>query len=262
MKKVNEYRFYDLGVKLEKCRGLMEPNNPFDMDVWLATHFAAEALGQLSQDPIALLVCQPAIDKARIAVSKVIPKSDEFSKKLEAAKPLGTDALMITSALNALEPLLEAECRTLNTYAVSKKGAYSTSDLIENAEIMLSEKTRKSLPNGVDSDIRSAGRALVFDLPTAAGFHMLRAIELTMGHLWTKTAGGGTKPSNWGKYIEHFKNVKVDARITDMLTSIRQLYRNPIAHPDETLSQDQAVELFGLGVSAIRQLVEGKLIHT
>lgn len=259
MKKVNEYRFYDLGVKLERLRGLMAPNKRFDIDVWFAAHFAGEALGQLSQDPIALRVCQPAIDRARNAVSEMIPESSDLNKKIEAAEPLGTNAHTVTYALNALEPLLEAECRTLNTYAVSKKGAYSTSDLIENAEIMLSDETRKSLPNGVDSDIRSAGRALVFDLPTAAGFHMLRAIELTMGHLWTNTnAAGGTKPQNWGKYIEYFETAKVDARITDMLTSIRKLYRNPIAHPDETLSQDQAVELFALGVAAIRQLVEVK----
>ena len=35
MNKVNEYRFYDLGVKLERLRGLMKPETPFDINSWL-----------------------------------------------------------------------------------------------------------------------------------------------------------------------------------------------------------------------------------
>ena len=46
---------------------------------------------------------------------------------------------------------------------------------------MIPQETRKNLDDAVIGDIREAGRCLVFDLPTAAGFHVLRAIELVFG---------------------------------------------------------------------------------
>ena len=171
-------------------------------------------------------------------------------------KKLGFAAGDIEEGLKDLDAVLEAECLTLDTYTVLQKGAYSTSDLIERAEIMVPQETRKTLDDAVIKDIREAGRCLVFDLPTAAGFHVLRGVELVMADLWRKKTTGGKKPPNWGKYIEQFKESGVDDKITSMLDNIRTLYRNPITHPEHTLTDSEAIVLFGLGIAAIQQMVD------
>ena len=41
-----------------------------------------------------------------------------------------------------------------------------------------------------------------------------------------------------------------------MLDNVRSLYRNPIAHPEHTLTDSEAIALFGLGTAAIQQMVD------
>ena len=76
-----------------------------------------------------------------------------------------------------------------------------------------------------------------------------------MADLWRKRITGG-KPPNWGKYIEQLKESGVDEKITSMLDNIRTLYRNPIAHPENNLTDSEAIALFGLGIAAIQQMVD------
>ena len=146
---------------------------------------------------------------------------------------------------------MEAEFDSLATYAISQKGAYSTPDLIEHAENMIPETTRKLLPPGVTKDVQEAGRCLVFDLPTASGFHILRAVELVMIELWQHIKQtGDKKPTNWGAYIDKFDKSSIDAKIPSLLRDLKDLYRNPTLHPEVTLDEDEATTLLALGVAA------------
>lgn len=256
MQRVNEYRFYELGVKLERLRSLTAETTL--KDCFVHCWEARVSLERLLNDPVSLKVCRPAATKVIEAITSFLP--EDISKAIEALqenKKVGPSALTINSSLDELDAVLEAECQTLDTYAVSQKGAYSTSDLIENAEIMLPEPTRKRLGDSVVSDLREAGRCLAFDSPTAAGFHMLRAVESVMASLWKKTVKpGGTKPQNWNAYIKQLEAAKVDKKITDMLDSVRSLYRNPVNHPEAVLSDDDATVLFGLGTAAIQEMAQ------
>ena len=251
MQRVNEYRFYTLGAAMERLRSLEASTLYRDC---LAEGLTARAsLRALLDDPVSLRVCRPAIEKILDAISRFLPE-DPFDGVGD--KKIGFAAYKIQEGLKELDAVLDAECRTLDTYAVSQKGAYSTSDLIDRAEIMIPEETRNILEDAVIKDIREAGRCLVFDLPTAAGFHVVRAIELVMADYWKKKNAGQKKPTNWGQYIEQLKKAGAASRITSMLDNIKSLYRNPIAHPEHTLTDSEAIVLFGLGIAAIQQMVD------
>ena len=143
---------------------------------------------------------------------------------------------------------MKAECDSLATYAISQKGAYSTPDLIEHAENMIPETTRTLLPSAVIKDVQEAGRCLAFDLPTASGFHILRAVELVMIELWGQIkTGADKKPTNWGAYIAKFEASNIDLKITTMLRNLKDLYRNPNAHPEDTLKEDESNNAFRFG---------------
>ena len=254
MDRVNEHRFYELGIRIQRIRTLNPDTLVHDclFDCWNARN----SLQQLLDDPVSLQVCRPVVIKLIESISSFLPEDFSEALNIKKSEQVGFRAHTIAAASKELDAVLEAECRTLATYAVSQKGAYSTSDLIDRAEIMISEETRTKLDAAVINDIREAGRSLVFDLPTAAGFHILRAVELTMYDLWKRTkTGQSQKPSNWGKYIEQLKATHVDKKITTMLDNIRELYRNPIAHPEHSLTDSEAIALFGLGIAAIEHMV-------
>lgn len=140
-------------------------------------------------------------------------------------------------------------------YLVDQKGAYLTADLIERAEIIFSERVRKELSEAAIQDVRQAGKALVLELPTAAGFHMLRATESVIRAYYKAVVGKLPKSRNWGVYVKDLKAKGADAKVVGVIDQLRELHRNPLMHPEETLSEDEAIVIFGLAQSVIVAMV-------
>ena len=253
MDRVNEYKFYELGQRLS---GLHNLNPQSDVGDYAYLFVMAKwQLGTLLEDSIGLRISRKTVTVLRDLLNSLV--SEQFGGSHEGHKePVAHYATSIKNALAELEAVLKAELDSLATYAVSQKGAYSTPDMIEHAESMVPERTRKLLPEGVIREVREAGRCLAFDSPTASGFHMLRGVELVMYELWKHVkSSGDKKPQNWGGYIEKFEKTGVERKVISMLRDIKDLYRNPNAHPQDTLEEEDATTLFALGVAAIQQMV-------
>ena len=80
-----------------------------------------------------------------------------------------------------------------------------------------------------------------------------------MRHLYNTLNGTSQEPErlpNWVAYLKALTEAQVPSDVTDMLDSIRQHYRNPLAHPDATLTTDEAIVLVPLGVAAIQKMVD------
>ena len=255
VQRVNEYRFYELGAALERLKDLNSKTSL--INALFSCLEAQRTLIALLTDPVSLRVCRPTVEQLLEAIYSVLHKSAE--KHREPNEPIGMNAAAITGKATELSTLLAAECRTLDTYAVSQKGAYSMPILIDQAEMLLPADTRQKLDDVVVEDIRQAGRCLAFDLPTAAGFHLFRAVESLMRHLHNKLKGTSQEPErlpDWAAYVKALTEAQVPSDVTDMLDSIRQHYRNPLAHPDATLTTDEAIVLVPLGVAAIQKMVD------
>ena len=258
MQRVNEYRFYDLGTKLAKLRSINQDTlvQGCVWDCW----FARNALEELLEDPVELQVCRPVVEKLIDTITSFVPVDVNEAANVSNKTKVLFNAHRLGSTLKELDAVLEAECQAIDTYAVSQKGAYSTSDLIERAEIMLPAAVRESVPAAAIVDVQMAGRCLVFDLPTAAGFHMLRAVESVMVALCNHVGKddknvGSAKGRNWGSYIKKLEEAGVDQKITSMLNNIRGQYRNPLAHPEDVLTDDEALVLLALSTAAVEQMV-------
>jgi len=251
MDRVSLYRFYELGKELAFLDTLDEDD---EVDAYVLEFlFAGLELKSLLNAPaIKLRISRSAVESFVQDLDKLSSPKKTTHKK----KKLGYTAVSLKSSLAKLESVLKAEVDSLASYVVSQKGAYSTPDLVEHAETMIPEKTRKLLPAGVVKDVQEAGRCLVFDLPTASGFHMIRAVELVMHELWghVKAAGDNKKPSNWGAYIDRLEKAGVSKKVTAMLRDMKDLYRNPVAHPEDSLEEEEAITFFALGVAAIQQM--------
>jgi hypothetical protein len=165
------------------------------------------------------------------------------------------EAYQLTETAKRFETILGAELRTADTYFIEQKGAFSTPDLIERAEIVLPAAVRSELPSDAIRDLQQAGRALALDLPTAAGFHMLRAAESLVVRYYRAAVGKEPAMRNWGHYVDALKKAKAPAKVVSTLDQIRELHRNPIVHPEDVLTEDEALVLFGIVQSAMISVV-------
>jgi hypothetical protein len=83
----------------------------------------------------------------------------------------------------------------------------------------------------------------------------LRATE-TMIHKYYVTVTGATpkrKDRNWGAYVRnlntHKKNdpySKVDPKLVSLIDQVREHHRNPVMHPEDVLTPDEAQSLFSM----------------
>ncbi len=143
----------------------------------------------------------------------------------------------VANAAKEFETVLRNECQMMDTYFVSKKGAYSTKDLVENAHYQVPEPTRSRLPDQTKADFDQAGKCIAFDVPTAAAFHILRGTEAVIREYYDIVVPGPkkahSKMRNWGAYIRLLNTHNADPNITALLNHLKDVYRNPVLHPEE-----------------------------
>ena len=140
-------------------------------------------------------------------------------------------------------------------YLVEQTGAYRTKTLIEAADAVFPKSVHDALQLDAITDIQAAGRSLAFELPTAAGFHICRAIETTLLQYFSELKIEVPEYRNIGRYIEALEKCAeakgIDPKVLATLDQFRDLHRNPIMHPDVHLNMEEAQILFALAQSAI-----------
>lgn len=155
--------------------------------------------------------------------------------------------------LAAFRTVLEAEFMTAATYLVVPRRGYDIATLIDSAEDIFPPELMQKVPS-VLFDLREAGKCIAFDLGTAAGFHLLRALETVIKAYWSVVMEGVPLPTNrnLGAYIREMENArKGDPKVLTSLRQIKDHHRNELMHPEETLNLDEAIGLLGIVQSAI-----------
>lgn len=261
MKRVNTFAFYDLGGAL-RAAGDVKDGVPLDMDVFVKLYQARGAMKSfLEESVVQVRTCRAAGQAVLDAIDPIIEKGRKNLMPKEGEEPAQLqwgEAYAIRSAIGSFATVLGAELPTLDTYSVSQKAAYSTPDLIDHAEMLLPEAVRKKMAPEAIKDMREAGRCLAFSTPTAAGFHTMRATESVIVTYFTKIVGKSPAKGmrNWGLYIRMLESHGADPKVTGFLRHLKDQYRNPVSHPEEFLSVDQALILMNAAVAAICAMAE------
>jgi len=161
------------------------------------------------------------------------------------------EAYSITSALTEFEHVLTSEFGTMNLFFADRQRGYDTNVLVwSGAELFPAELAIK-VPGAV-ADLNAAGRCIAFDLPTAAGFHLHRANESVLRRYYDAVSSAPRKdPSTMGELLAAMDTQNVgDKRVKAALRDIKDLHRNPLVHPEQSLeSIDEAIALLG-GIQA------------
>lgn len=185
------------------------------------------------------------------AVKKISASTDK-DKKLDFI-----DVWSVNNTLTQFETVLTAEMNITPAFFVTKKRGYDIVDLIDRAEILLPKDFPTKVPEAVN-DIRQAGKCLAFEIPTAAGFHMMRALELTLRLYYDVSTKNAARPNtnNMGDYLRDLEQKKCgNEKVIAILRQIKDLHRNELIHPEITLTLDEALTLWGIVQSAIAAML-------
>lgn len=167
-----------------------------------------------------------------------------------------TEAANLRESLARFDVALQADFGIRDTFIVSPKRVYSTTLLINYGESLVSGSALKLVPQ-ITVDMHDAGRCVAFELPTAAAFHLFRAVEAVV-HAYGVFVRGKSfsekeKKGGIGSYSNCLKEraLGVDLRITGAIDQLSSLYRNPTMHPERHVSNDEVIGVLNLSVSVI-----------
>lgn len=258
MRRVNTFLLFTLGRDLAPIQRL-EPNSTVYGDaLWPLLNARMQVESLLTNETIALRTCRQSAIQLNSAITNVIPADIREAYEKDKSEIVNWWYVnQIIEAAKKFETVLAEELNLLDTYAVAQKGAYSTPELVSNAEVIFPENIRAKLSMQTIQDIRQAGKCLAFETPTASGFHIVRAVESVILAYFQKVTGKQppTRMRNWGLYIKALRShAGSNPKILDFLEHIKNSYRNPVSHPEATLSIEEVQILLGVATSAISQM--------
>lgn len=220
-------------------------------------------------DPIPLGV---SLAKAQSLLDRIDNlMNDRFSKKNEKGEstlrfPEDSDAQInawevdwIKTGISEFETVFAEEMRETATYFVPRRGIYHTPALVDAADQTFPKDLLPFIPQKAKDDWKSAGRCLAFNLLSASGFHVARAVEACLEAYYGRFSGRpGETLHGWYDYIKALREI-ADSKPTPCpkqktlaeLDQMREDYRNPIVHPRVVLSEGDARMLFANGESLI-----------
>lgn len=166
------------------------------------------------------------------------------------------DAKELTEALQNFEISMQSDFGVRDTFVCSPKAAYSTTLLAEHGETLVSTGAHELVPS-MKQDLHDAGRCMAFELPTAAAFHLFRAVEAMVRSygefVRQKPFTQSEKKKGLGGVANVLKDKKldVDVRITHAIEQLALLHRNPTMHPEIHISKTEIMVTVGIVVSVI-----------
>ena len=198
-------------------------------------------------------------------IDDFIEDEQKTNKLTKGIPPGGITALpyksILISAISDFQTFLEADLPQLNIFSVAQHRGYKMDILINNGESLLSKNTLTLLGvSRVDviREIRESARCLAFDVPTSAGLHLCRAVEIIITKEYFPVLELVVpKIKSLGIFITRMeKNGKADPRVISKLKDFRDHYRNRITHPEEFWDIDNADSAFGTAINVIDSIVK------
>lgn len=268
VERINQFAFYELGKAL-KTLATHYGDVPRTACLW--DLFSAQSYMEklLSGIPIPLGVSKHAAE----AVKKIIDDTfrlfyntkkedgaNEFRFPQEDDTPISSYYFnTIRKSIDDFETVFSAEMGEATSYFVPRKGIYSTPALAEAADGSFPSDLIPFIPGKTKDDWRAAGRCLAFNLLSASGFHVARAVEGIMESYYQLFSGNAGKTlRSWDDYHKELAKIAAnnptpapEPKTLIEFDQMRQDYRNPIVHPRVTLNEADSRILFNNGESLI-----------
>lgn len=198
---------------------------------------------------------------AQCALTKLRSLTEEF-RSCGADDVLSTSqATAVRSAARAFREVVKAELKSLVVFAITPK-RFPTERLLGDMAFLFPNGCYAQLSSIAQYDIGEAGKCIAFERPTAAAFHILRAVEETLKDFYLHAIKQNrTTQLTMGPIIADLRVKRKTMHLKDLtscLDNIRNSYRNPTQHPEKVYDMDEVQNLLGLGLDAISKLIRAR----
>ncbi len=256
----NLYSLYELGRRLGALRLQMTPEHTLGQVAELcrdANTALSEVLGRSRSKKFPpLSAITESVETLHAAITQMMYGPNLKQNWGNALNPFFIGA--IAQGIEHFQFALSEELRQVPVFWVDPPGNLGIEKLLKGAHNGYPEHVKQVLTDRCKSEIDEAGRCIVFERPTAVGFHVLRSVELAIKQYLGFIPGFTMPPlnrQNWGEYIKLLKDNGATRPVTDNLQNIKDNYRNPLMHPDDTLELPEAVSLFSVCQGMTESLV-------
>lgn len=267
VERINQFQVYSFGKALKEVtafQGEVPPKVAL-WELWQARN-ALERF--VSGDPFPLGLSKGAAEAVVENIGRIFSHffqtKDEKGEELFLPTPTEVPIQsyfwdLLRGSIERFETIFSEEMREAATYFVPRRGIYSTPALVDSAHETFPIEILPFIPTKALEEWRSAGRCLAFNLLSASGFHVARAVESAMESYYQIFCGKpGQTLKSWNDYhgaLTKAREANVDPKPSEKTLSeidqMRSDYRNPIMHPRVVLSESDARMLFANGESLI-----------
>jgi hypothetical protein len=198
------------------------------------------------------------------AASMILGQSILELKKLEVDE---NDRIYVTKKLakaisdgaDRLRETINAETEDFQSYVVTDK-RYPVKSLLNNPQSLMGPEVYNSISTMAQLDFVQACRAVAFELPTAAAFHLLRGTEDVLRKFYCSIVKQKrVSPLLWGPMVAGLRKRKTNAPAAELLNNLDNLrvsFRNPTQHPDKIYDIHEAQDLLSLCIDVINRMVK------
>lgn len=266
VKRVNLLDYFELAETLQSSKRGLQADSQKTGTIFFATMGLAPKLESFIES-------DNGFSTSKRAANELLAVVNEWSAKLYVDGEFSTEKFEeevsswqysgITKKIDAFRSVFEAECHDIDIYSVGQIAIYKTQALVSEGASIIPEEYRRDVCEAALSEFNNAGKCLAFDLPTSCGFHALRGLELVMDDYLKGFGVDTSKLKNWYAYVTAAKKliddtgaqIKPSAKVAAMLDRMRDLDRNPLMHPRDTLDTNGADQLFKLAAITVGEMV-------
>jgi len=168
------------------------------------------------------------------------------------------DAWLLKFRRDAFRPVFLSEVSTFPAFLVMDKEGYDINLLIDEGKRLFPASLSVKAPEAT-RDAMEVGKAIAFELPTAAGFHIFRVVEAVLKRYWDHVSGNKDRPKleTIGSYASILEDNKHgDQKVWESLKQLAKLHRNPLIHPEVILDVGEEIEILGISRSVVGAMLK------
>jgi hypothetical protein len=117
---------------------------------------------------------------------------------------------------------------------------------LTDGTVIFPKAIREALNDRIRHEVQEAARCLEYEVHSAVGFHILRAVELVILDYFSIPGWERGDANNWVAYAKALRRNAVHRKIVAMVERLATLHRNELMHAEAVLSAPEASALFAL----------------
>ena len=272
MKRLEVLDLFELAETFSTARQKFSADKGTVFDIYVTLIGLETSLKKFSVEQTAFPLTRESALAALRTVSSLLMEEffeggsrEKFKDGLDINSPMSMWQLyQVRSALEEFRHVLAVECRKSETYFIERVVGFDLPTLLHSADENVHHSIRPFVPKEALNELRLAGRCLALENHTASGFHTLRGLEVVIAAYYKAVSNKDKEFRSWHDYVEALAELSAEkdgvkpqypsAKAAAMIDRMRELDRNPLMHPSETLDEMTADSLFKLGIITITEL--------